>query len=123
MAVVLCTGVDSALTQTRRLILESAGHTVFTTTDEREIAPLCRQHRLDVAVIGQAMSTQVKRRIAALVRQHCPSAKILELHLVNEGRAVEDADLWMETPPEMPRELAERVTELAGGGKGKSASP
>jgi hypothetical protein len=123
VAVVLCTGVDPALTKTRKLILETVGHTVFTTTDEREIASLCSQYRFDVAVLGQARSAQVKRQIASVVRQHCPSAKILELYLIHQGKAIPDADSWMENPPETPLQLVEHVAQLAGEGKGKSANP
>jgi hypothetical protein len=113
MALVLCTGINPVLIQTRKLILEHAGHTVIPCTDELELVAACEEHAFDVAVIGQAVSRKVKRHIVLLIRQSCPSAKILELYLVYEGRAVDDADSWMETPPEVPGELAVRVSELA----------
>ena len=38
MSLVLCTGVDPVLMETRKLILERAGHTVITAMGERELA-------------------------------------------------------------------------------------
>jgi CheY-like chemotaxis protein len=113
MALVLCTGVYPVLIKTRKLILEHAGHTVIPCTDELQLVVACEEHAFDVAVIGQAVSRKVKRHIALLIRQNCPSVKILELYLVYEGRAVDDADSWMEAPLPVPEELAVRVTELA----------
>jgi CheY-like chemotaxis protein len=113
MALVLCTGVDEALLQTRRLILEGAGHRVVTVTDEPALITACTVHSFDVAVIGQSVTENSKRRIASLVRQHCPAAKLLELYQPHLGRTLSNADSWMETPADVPRELADRVDELA----------
>jgi hypothetical protein len=96
MALVLCTGVYPVLIKTRKLIFEHAGHTVIPCTDELQLVAACEEHAFDVAVIGQAVSRKVKRHIALLIRQNCPPVKILELYLVYEGRAVDDADSWME---------------------------
>jgi hypothetical protein len=57
----------------------------------------------------------VKQRIALLIRQHCPAAKILELHPRYAGKAVKDADSWLEVPIDVPSELADRVNELVKG--------
>ena len=75
MAYVLCTGVDPALMATRKLLLERAGHTVFTAADERELTSACQQIRFDVAVVGQSMSTASKERIAAAIRKSCPGVR------------------------------------------------
>lgn len=112
MAVILCTGADTSLLETRRLILEHAGYTVITATDQNAIIAACRQRAIDVAVIGQSVSVSHKRIIGSLVRQHCPSARILELHQAHQQRAVQDADSWLEVPAGVPQELAERVGEL-----------
>lgn len=113
MALVLCTGVDEALLQTRRLILESAGHRVVSVADEPALIAACEAHSFDVAVIGQTVTSKMKRRVASLVRQHCPAVKILELYQPHLGRTLSNADSWMETPADVPRELADRVDELA----------
>ena len=113
MALVLCTGVDPVLIKTRQLILQSAGHRVVTAMNESEVTTACRQHTFDIAVIGQAISDRVKRQIALVIRQQCPSAKILELYRFSTGKILEDADAWLETPADVPQELAERVTALA----------
>ena len=112
MALVLCTGIDVALLQTRRLILERAGHTVVTVTNERDLALACEKHTFEVAVIGQTVSSRMKRTIACLIRSQCPSARLLELYQRHHGRILEDADCWMDVPADVPRDLAERVNEL-----------
>lgn len=113
MALVLCTGIDPGLLETRRIILERAGHTVIMATDERQLTAACEINRFDVAVIGQTVSPRMKRTVASLIRKCCPSAKILELYPQYQGKAVEDADSWLPVPAEIPPELAERVGELA----------
>jgi CheY-like chemotaxis protein len=113
MALVLCTGKNPVLIQTRKLILERAGHSVVCCNDEQQLVAACEKHAFDVAVIGQAASRKDKRHMALLIRQSCPSIKILELYVPYEGKMVEDADSWMEAPLEVPDDLAVRVTELA----------
>lgn len=113
MALVLCTGIDTAVMQTRKLILEHAGHTVVLATSEPDIVEACGRHTFDVAVIGQTISRRMKQVVASVVRENCPSAKILELYPMHQGRAIEDADSWLQVPADVPHELAARVNELA----------
>ncbi|HEY6352503.1 MAG TPA: hypothetical protein VI636_24150 [Candidatus Angelobacter sp.] len=113
MAIVLCTGIDEGLLKTRKWILEQAGHIVITARDQVSVIAACKQRAIDVAVIGQTVSSNSKKLIASLVRQHSPSAKILELHQAHQERAVEDADSWLEVPAGVPQDLADRVGELA----------
>lgn len=120
MALVLCSGVDLALMNTRKLIIESVGHRVVLGIGEPGIASVCKKHKFDVAVIGQAITTKEKKHIMALIRQHCPSAKILELYPSYEGKVLEDADSWLEVPVNIPARLAETVTALAAESRGKS---
>jgi hypothetical protein len=115
MALVLCTGVDKALLQSRQLILERAGHTVVPAMDEQTLITVCQKHSFDVAVIGQAVSPNVKQRIASLVRQHCPETKILELYPLYAGKVLPDADSWLSVPVDVPKDLADRVNELLQG--------
>ena len=122
MAVVLCTGTDPVLLQTRKLILERAGHTVLTVTNERELVTACNQYDFDVAVVGQAVSFRMKRVLASLVREKCPSIQILELYPPHEGKALNDADSWLEAPVAAPPDLAERVNELAEKNKRKPSA-
>ena len=117
MALVLCTGTDLTLLTTRRMILEAAGHSVITVTDEIALIAACKKHAFDVAVLGQAVSGKIKRHVSRVVREQCPSAKVLELYQPHIGRQVEDADDWLLTPADVPRELADRVDQLAEKGK------
>jgi DNA-binding NarL/FixJ family response regulator len=113
MAMVLCTGHDLVLMETRKLILEEAGHIVIPITEQSAIPDACKKNIFDVAVIGQSFSAHSKRSIASLIRQHCPSAKILELYQTNQDKALEDADSWLEVPADVPQKLAQWVTRLA----------
>lgn len=114
MAAVLCTGIDAALMRTRQLILEQAGHDVVLAMEEPALVAACQKKRFDVAVIGQTVTSKHKRELMALIRENCPSAKILELYRSSTGRILEDADACLEVPADVPQELAERVTALAG---------
>jgi CheY-like chemotaxis protein len=116
MALVLCSGADKALLQTRRYILEAAGHTVVTVSDEPTLLAVCKKHTFDVAVIGQSTAPKIKHRIVSLVREHCPDVKVLELYYPHLGRVLENADAWLATPTDVPRDLADRVTELVDDG-------
>lgn len=121
MALVLCTGVDLALATTRKLILQQAGHKVVTAMDEPSVKAACRQYAFDVAVIGQTVMPKTKRHLMTLIREHCSSAKVLELYQTSSGKTLEDADSWLQVPADMPEELAKRVTALAT--KARSSLP
>jgi hypothetical protein len=113
MAFVLCSGADSALLKTRRLILEAAGHKVVVVRDEPSLMAACKEHAFDVAVIGQTVTARMKRRISSLIREGCPRAKVLELYDLHLGRVLDDADSWLMTPAEVPKDLPDHVEELA----------
>jgi hypothetical protein len=112
---VLCTGWDQSLLDTRTLILRSAGHEVRQARTQSEVASACGQHRFDVVVVGQTVSTRMKGVLVGIVKEHCPGAKVLELYQPHLGRALKDADAWLEVPAEIPSDLAERVGQLANG--------
>jgi len=113
VACVLCVGTDELLMDTRRLLLQRAGHTVVIAADLRIIEAACHERRFDVVVLGDALVPPEKRRVADLVHEVCAGARILELHKVNQRPAVSDADDWMESPAEVPASFAERVSSLA----------
>jgi vacuolar-type H+-ATPase subunit F/Vma7 len=119
MALVVCTGVDQALLNTRRMILEVAGHTVVTVTDERSLVEALEEHTFDVAVIGQTVAARIKRKISAIIREHCPAVKVLEIYDNHSGRVLDDADASMMALGEVPKDLADQVDELAKQGKPK----
>lgn len=113
MANVLCTGSNSALTQTRLMLLQQAGHNAIGTLNEQEVVEACKAYPIDVAVVGQSISPVQKNRVLILVGQYRPTARILELYIPSTGRALGDADDWLEVLGEYPEHLAERVTALA----------
>ena len=124
MALVLCTGVDPVLLETRRLILQQAGHTVTTVmlTDEPALTIACQKQLFDVVVIGQTIPVRLKKVIVSLLHEYCPTAKILELYQPHHGKILQNADAWMEVPADVPRDLARRVNELVKTQKGNEGS-
>ncbi len=55
--------------------------------------------------------------------QHCPAVKILELYPQFSSRALPNADAGLAVPVDVPKDLADRVNELAkheeGGGRSR----
>jgi hypothetical protein len=51
--------------------------------------------------------------MAGVIREHCTATKVLELYALSTGKALQDADAWLEIPSEGPQELAARVQALA----------
>lgn len=114
MANVLCTGADAQLMRTRVLILEQAGHRVTAATSVKAVESACAAQDFDVTVIGQGVSTDEKQRIFGIVRESCPTTKILELYTFAHGKTLAKADDWLEIPLDTPPELAQKVERLAG---------
>ncbi len=115
MALVLCIGTDVGLMQTRKLILERAGHQVISARDLKTVKQVCRQAELDVVILSQTVNAPEKCRIAELVRQRYRDTQILELHRPGSAsKDVPDADDWLEVPAEIPEDLAKHVAALAG---------
>lgn len=98
MALVLCTGRDAILTETRLLILEADGHTAVSAEDESTLVDACRKFAFEVAVIGQAASEQEKQRFFSLIRAKHPGCKILELHSSASTPILRNADGWRSRP-------------------------
>ena len=115
MPLVLCTGTEPLLMKTRQLILEHAGHTVIPASNSRELEMICSKHQFDVAVIGQSTPAHLKREHMSVIRRFCPASKVLELYPSYVGRVLDDADAWLEMPPERPELLVETVNGLTGG--------
>jgi hypothetical protein len=105
MSLVLCTGIDFVLMETRKLILEKAGHTVITAMDGKEMVAACRANAFEVSTS--------KHHIFEVVRHNCCSARILELFTADVGPVLAHADLWLEVPANSPTDLADKVLELA----------
>jgi ActR/RegA family two-component response regulator len=112
MALILCTGADRRLLTTRQLILERSGHRVMTAVNEQELIEHCHDYTFDLAVIGQSLGPKMKLHAMDLLREHCPSVKILELYSPYAERALKDADAWMEMPTNGPQDFERVVRAL-----------
>ena len=112
MALVLCTGIDPAALETRRVILERAGHHVISATGEQELEDACVAYRIDAVVIGDSLSPKAKVRVLTLVRKNCPSSKILELYPQKGRKTLDEADAWLPIPADHPQDFAELITSL-----------
>lgn len=112
MATILCTGDEPLLLETRKLILQKKGHTVVSAQDQSSVLAICQQHTIDVAVIGECKQPEKKKQMAVLIRRHCPSVKILELHGIYQSKILKDPNSTLAMPPEMPDLLTRYVDEL-----------
>ena len=113
MALVLCTGLSEPLLQTRRFMLEIAGHKVVTALGEEAVRAVCNIHSFDVAVIGQARTRVRKRHVFEFVKKYSPNTKVLEIYRPYNGRSLAEADDWLESPTLNPADLIARVDALA----------
>jgi CheY-like chemotaxis protein len=113
MAVVLCVGTIEGLMESRRLIIEKAGHNVIPAKDENDVVRACKTQPIKVAVLGQMLPAPNKIRAFDLLRQHCPNVKVLSLYSPATGRVLPNADDWLAVPADVPSDLAERVSKLA----------
>jgi CheY-like chemotaxis protein len=104
------TSADVPIAETRKFVLEQAGHVVITAMNEDALLTACKEHAFKVAVIAHDVNSTMKKRALSIVRQYCASAKVLELY--RPTRDLEAADSWLEAPVEPPELLAQRVTAL-----------
>lgn len=117
---ILCVGIDNAAMQTRLLILERAGHNVIQARDLRRVKTACETISFDIAILGQSLSGNEKKRIIDVVIACCKTAKILELHT---GIAPEltEADAHLQVSAMDPEVLIEAVDTLLGTTRKKKA--
>ena len=113
MATVLCIGIHAQLIATRRMMLEQAGHEVFTASNVPEFEQACGVHTIDVVVVGQRISPREKQRIFNLARKCAPRTRILELYEQGHPKVLAEADDWLFVPTDVPTDLVERVEALA----------
>jgi hypothetical protein len=117
---VLCIGINDAAMQTRRLILEKAGHTVTQARDLRQVKAACENISFAVAILGQSLNPSEKKRIADLVLTSCKIAKILELH-VGVAPDLPEADGHLQINASEPESLVEAVNRLLRTARKKKA--
>jgi ActR/RegA family two-component response regulator len=112
MALILFTGTDPEAMRARQRVLEINGHRVVTALNQTELSAACREYKFDVAVIGQTLGPQMKQHVVDLVREYCPSVKVLELYPLTSSRTIKDADSWIGGNADVPKELVDRIAQL-----------
>src|SRR5947209_9851466 len=105
--------------ETRRMILERAGHSVATAKDLRAVLAACQSENFSIVILGQSLSRNEKLRLKDVINIECRDSKILELHT---GIAPElpSADAHFQVTGE-PEGLVECVQSLLEGRRGRGA--
>jgi CheY-like chemotaxis protein len=106
--------------ETRRLILERAGHSVTQVRDLREIVAACRNKIFSVVILGQTLPAKEKLRVCEVLRRDCAGAKILELH-TSFAPELPSADAHLHVAAGAPEKLVDFVNELVVGRKKRGA--
>ena len=88
---VLSVGNDSTLLAIRKLMLTDAGYTVVSALGAQEFINKLFDGDFDVVVLCTSLTPVERRRMAGLVRQHRPSARIFALSAA-EDRSCDGAD-------------------------------
>jgi CheY-like chemotaxis protein len=110
VANILCIGASDATMETRRMLLESAGHTVTEAKDLREVTAACQTGSVDIAILGQDLPEKEKVRVSDTIRR-MSGARILELH-IGVAPELPSADAHLQTIASAPEGLLECVNEL-----------
>jgi hypothetical protein len=102
------------LEDVRRHVLEQAGYHVLTIREPEELLEICKNRRIDLAVIGYSITTEEKERIANEIVASC-HCLILELwdRRPPQRRAYPVFDHFSLTP----EDFLDKVTSLLGGQK------
>ena len=111
MANILCIGIGNAAMQTRKMILERAGHTVTQARELREVMAACRVDSFSVAILGPALPRNEKLRVRDLLYIECRDAKVLELH-IGVAPEISSADAHLQVTASEPEGLVECVESL-----------
>ncbi|HKT23656.1 MAG TPA: hypothetical protein VJR04_03575 [Terriglobales bacterium] len=111
MANILCVGKDDALMQTRRVILERAGHVISQACDLRQVIAACESDSFQIAVLGQSLPAAEKLRITSTVLRYCRGIKVLELH-IGIAPDVSTADAHVRVTASEPEALGDAVSAL-----------
>ena len=99
------------LEDVRRHVLEQAGYEVLTIREPEELPEICKNRRIDLAVIGYSITTYEKDRIANQIVESC-HCLILELwdRLPPQQRSYPVFDHFSLTP----EDFLDKVTSLLG---------
>jgi DNA-binding NtrC family response regulator len=74
---ILVYGHDPTLLETRRLILEKAGFTVYNTTEFDEFRLLACTHEFDLIILGSSVPSDEVDRILPVIHQCIPFTRVL----------------------------------------------
>jgi DNA-binding response OmpR family regulator len=85
---ILNIGVDRQQVKARAEALASAGYEVFSATNLLEVIEACEQENIDLAVLGQVLNVNEKRRITSTIRSKCTrGTPVLALYQTSRSEA------------------------------------
>jgi hypothetical protein len=105
---VLSISASQALLETRGLILEAEGFRVVPAMDFLQVKAACAEGGFGLAIVDHSIGANVKRAIAATVRQQRPGVEIIELCLVSPE--IPDAEYHLISPE--PSDLVKKLREI-----------
>jgi hypothetical protein len=97
--------------QTRKMILQRAGHTVAQARDLREVIASCRSDSFSVVILGPALPRNEKLRVRDVLYIECRDAKVLELH-TGVAPELSSADAHLRVTASAPEGLVDCVESL-----------
>jgi len=108
VAHIICIANPDAVMETRRLILQRAGHEIHAVHNLKEMERACQTQQYDLAILADALPDMEKMRIADVIRKACPALRVLELH-TGLVPTVSDADAQLQVSASRPEGLVEAV--------------
>jgi DNA-binding response OmpR family regulator len=94
---ILLASLDPTLTKLRKGVLEVAGYRVIVVDTVAQIASECRNHAIDLVLIGSSLPAAEKRKFLAEFRQHCSSV-VLELYSDGTPELMDDVRTYVHHP-------------------------
>lgn len=88
--------------------LQQRGHFVVGATDFNQVRKSCDNLRFDLVVLGDAISSRIKRALAIELREYCPQAPLLEI--CKSDQCIDEADYVLKS--DGFEALSQRIHEI-----------
>lgn len=110
---ILNCGNDEMLLNTRRMIFEQAGYTVFTAENVPNAMLVLMNHEIDLLVLCQSVDDWERRSVLETVRTLQPRVKCMSLGLGETGTAMDGVctEVWPVNPPALLAAIGQVLQE------------